>query len=183
MVDAMTRPSGRHGEVRGSFSNPSATDRSPSELLEVNAVTSVESPRGRPNTNAEMFSWEELPDLLCAEELCECAGEPLPLDRPSASLVRAAKDDDEDFDDDEEDDLDEDDDEDEDDEEEDEEEDDLDDEEWEEVDDEEEDEDEEEEDGDDDEEEWDDDDEEWDEDEEDGDDDEDEDEDEEDDDD
>ncbi|MFM8283476.1 MAG: hypothetical protein ACKOCW_07925 [Planctomycetaceae bacterium] len=181
MVDAMTRPTGRHGEVLGSFSNPSATDWSPSELLEVNAVTSVESPRGRPNTNAEMFSWEELPDLLCAEELCECAGEPLPLDRPSASLVRAAKDDDEDFDDDEEDDLDEDDDE--DDEEEDEEEDDLDDEEWEEVDDEEEDEDEEEEDGDDDEEEWDDDDEEWDEDEEDGDDDEDEDEDEEDDDD
>ncbi|NBV46025.1 MAG: hypothetical protein EBR86_10405, partial [Planctomycetia bacterium] len=63
--------------------------------MEVNAVTSVESLRGGRNANAEMFSWEELPELLAAEEL-----DGLTVTVGALDPVRAAKDDD-DIDDDE----------------------------------------------------------------------------------
>ena len=156
--------------------SPFAACRPWTEPMEVIAVTSVESLRGGRNANAEMFSWEELPELLAAEELCECSGDGLTVTVGALDPVRAAKDDDdidddegEDEEDDEEDDEELDDEDDDEDEE-------LDDEEWEEVDDDE-DEDEEDEDGDedeeedDDDEEWDDDEEDWDEEEEDEDDD------------
>jgi hypothetical protein len=144
------------------------SDRSPSVAGPVNrleggfSVTSVASPRGsRSVLNSDVFCWDELPDLLAAEELFEVAG-----NRNSTSPIVGKQDDDE-----EDDDLEDDEDEDDDDEEE----DDLEDDEWEEVEDEDEEEDDEEEEEDeeeddeeddeeegDDDEEWEDDDEEWD---------------------
>ena len=126
---------------------------------EVYSVSSVASPRGsRAVSNSEVFCWDELPELLAAEELFEA----IP-GRSAVGPIVAASDEDEDEDDDLEDDDDdlEDDEDDEDD-------DDLEDEDWEEVDDEEEDDEEDdEEEGDeeedeDEDEDWEDDDEEWD---------------------
>jgi len=129
------------------------------ELEEIKNVTIVTSPRGHQDVlAADVFSWNELPELMAAEELFDAA--PFGLEAPA---TLAGRDEDEDEEEDEDDDYDDDDDDD-DDEEEDEDEDDVgeDDEEWEEVEDEEED-DEEEEEEDEDDEDWEDDeDEEWD---------------------
>ena len=103
-------------------------------------MTSVASPRGyRDVLNSEVFCWDELPDLLAAEELFEGLGvrcaSGIPALPGAGPLVAKAEDEEEDDEDEEEDD--------------DEEDDDLEDEEWEEVDDEEDDEEEEDEEGDD----------------------------------
>ena len=125
------------------------------QFQEVFAVTIAASGREhRDVRDAEVFSWNELPELLAAEdlfEICGIAGEPTAVLAPvNSSIIRetewslptdviSAADEDDDFDDEEDDDDDED--EDEDDEDEDEEED----EEWEEVEDDDEEDDEEEE--------------------------------------
>ena len=84
-------------------------------------MTSVASPRGsRSVLNSAVFCWDELPDLLAAEELFEIAG-----NRNSTAPIVGKQDDDEDEDDLEDDDVDDDDDDEE-------EEDDLEDDEWEE---------------------------------------------------
>ena len=127
------------------------------------AVTIVASPRGQQDVmTAEVFSWNELPDLMAAEELFDSAS---PYGVDESSIIARGDEDADEEEDEEDDDYEDDDDEledDEEEEEEDEEELEGDDDEWEEVDDEdEEEEDEEDEEEEEDDEDWEDDDEEW----------------------